>query len=76
MPNRASNALTAGQQATLDLLRVLAGVLAGIWLPFVISHSSIGHDRALSLAVGTWPSSVLAGTSTAFAFRGRPDLLT
>ena len=70
MPNRASNALTAGQQATLDLLRVLAGVLAGAWLPFVISHSSIGHDQVLSLAVDM-AFLVLAGASTAFAFRGR-----
>ena len=70
MPNRASNALTAGQQATLDLLRVLAGVLAGVWLPFVISHGSIGHDRVLSLAVDM-AFLVLAGASTTFAFRGR-----
>ena len=70
MPNRASTALTARQQATLDLLRVLAGVLAGIWLPFVVCHGSIGHDRTLSLAIDM-VFFVLAGASTVVAFRAR-----
>jgi voltage-gated potassium channel len=35
----------------LDVLRVLAGVVAGVWLPFVLSGSPLGRDRGLAIAV-------------------------